>query len=55
MIDVYAFSTPNSVRVPIALEELGLEYNLKPVNIRKGEQKELPFRTLNPNGKVPSW
>jgi glutathione S-transferase len=53
MIDVYAFSTPNSVRVPIALEELGLEYNLKPVNIRKGEQKELAFRKLNPNGKVP--
>jgi glutathione S-transferase len=34
VIEVYAFSTPNSVRVPIALEELGLDYELKPVNVK---------------------
>lgn len=39
MMEVYAFSTPNSVRVPIALEELRLPYELRPVNLRKGEQK----------------
>jgi GST-like protein len=53
MIEVYAFATPNSIRVPIALEELGIEYGLRPVNVRKGEQKEAAFRALNPNGKVP--
>jgi len=53
MIEVYAFATPNSVKVPIALEELGLEYALHAVNIRKGEQKTLTFQHLNPNGKVP--
>lgn len=53
MLEVYAFSTPNSVRVPVALEEMGLEYELKPVNVRKGEQKDPAFRALNPNGKVP--
>jgi GSH-dependent disulfide-bond oxidoreductase len=53
MITVFAFSTPNSVRVPIALEELGLEYELKSVNVRKGEQKQADFLALNPNGKVP--
>jgi GSH-dependent disulfide-bond oxidoreductase len=53
MIEVYAFATPNSVKVPIALEELGLPYDLKAVNVRKGEQKEEAFVTLNPNGKVP--
>jgi glutathione S-transferase len=53
MIDVYAFSTPNSVRVPIALEELGLAYNLKSVNVRKGEQKFPEYLAINPNGKVP--
>jgi predicted MFS family arabinose efflux permease len=37
VIVVYAFSTPNSIRVPIALEELGLEYELKSVNVRQGE------------------
>jgi GSH-dependent disulfide-bond oxidoreductase len=34
------------------LEELGLAYTVKPVNIRQGEQKPLEFLTLNPNGKV---
>lgn len=53
MIEVHAFATPNSVKVPIALEEMGLAYALKPVNVRKGEQKSGVFLGLNPNGKVP--
>jgi glutathione S-transferase len=53
MIDVYAFATPNSVKVPIALEELGLDYALHPVNIRQGEQKADTFIALNPNARVP--
>ena len=53
MIELYAFATPNSVRVPIALEELGLAYEIKPINVRKGEQKEAGFLAINPNGKVP--
>ncbi|MDE1917962.1 MAG: glutathione S-transferase N-terminal domain-containing protein [Sphingomonadales bacterium] len=53
MLDVYAFATPNSIKVPIALEELGLNYNLRGVNVRKGEQKAPDFVALNPNAKVP--
>ncbi|WP_158745312.1 glutathione S-transferase family protein [Acidisphaera sp. L21] len=53
MYKVYAFATPNSVRVPIALEEMGLPYELKPVNVRKGEQKQPDYLAINPNGKVP--
>ena len=53
MLDVYAFATPNSVKVPIALEELGLAYKLHAINIRKGEQKAPEFLARNPNGKVP--
>lgn len=53
MIGVYAFATPNSVKVPIALEELGLDYALHAVNIRSGDQKDPAFVTLNPNAKVP--
>lgn len=53
MIEVHAFATPNSIKVPIALEEMGLAYELKPVNVRKGEQRESAFTALNPNGKVP--
>lgn len=53
MIEVHAFATPNSVKVMIALEEMGLPYTLRPVNVRKGEQKSEAFLALNPNGKVP--
>lgn len=53
MYQVYAFATPNSVKVPIALEELGLHYELHAVNVRKGEQKHPDFAALNPNAKVP--
>ncbi|WP_282373090.1 glutathione S-transferase N-terminal domain-containing protein [Pseudomonas sp. PS02290] len=53
MLIVHAFATPNSVKVPIALEELGLDYKLLPVNIRQGEQKHEQFIALNANAKVP--
>jgi GST-like protein len=53
MIKVYAFSTPNSVRIPIALEELGLPYQIEAINVRKGEQKDPGYLAVNPNGKVP--
>jgi GSH-dependent disulfide-bond oxidoreductase len=53
MLTVYAFATPNSVKIPVALEELGLPYDLRPVNIRQGEQKAASYLALNPNGKVP--
>lgn len=53
MIDLYAFATPNSIKVLIALEELRLDYTLHGVNVRKGEQKDAAFVALNPNAKVP--
>ena len=53
MIKIYAFSTPNSVKVPIALEELGLDYTLHAVNIRQSGQKAPDFLARNPNAKVP--
>jgi len=53
MYNVYAFATPNSIKVPIALEEMGVPYTLHPINVRKGEQKSEAFLALNANGKVP--
>ena len=53
MIEVHAFATPNSVKVLIGLEEMGLPYDLKPINVRMGAQKAEAFLALNPNGKVP--
>lgn len=53
MIEVYAYATPNSIKVPVALEELGLDYTLRSVNVKQGEQKQERFLALNPNAKVP--
>jgi GSH-dependent disulfide-bond oxidoreductase len=41
VIDVYAFATPNSLKIPIALEELGLAYRLIPVNLRNVTKSRL--------------
>ncbi len=53
MIDLYAAGSPNVVRIFIALEEAGLSYQLKPVDIFKGQQFDAAFRKLNPLAKVP--
>lgn len=53
MYELYAYATPNSIKALIALEELGLDYTLKPVNVRLGEQRAGALLALNPNAKVP--
>ncbi len=53
MIEVYAYATPNSIKALIALEELGLDHTLHPVNVKQGAQMQESFRALNPNAKVP--
>ncbi|MDQ3366572.1 MAG: glutathione S-transferase N-terminal domain-containing protein [Myxococcota bacterium] len=54
MIDAYAWTTPNGQKLLIALEELGLPYNLKWVDLGKGEQKRPEFLAINPNHKIPA-
>lgn len=53
MLEIHAFATPNSVKVVIAAEEMGLPYRLIPIDLRRGEQRSDAFVTLNPHGKVP--
>ena len=53
MYQLYAFATPNSIKPVIAFEELGLDYQLHAVNVRKGEQSSPSFIERNPNAKVP--
>lgn len=53
MIDLYSSTTPNVLKVILMLEETGLNYRLKPVNVWKGEQFDPAFVMLNPNSKVP--
>jgi GST-like protein len=54
MIEVWTWPTPNGHKVHIALEELGLPYAVKPVNIGKGEQFQPAFLALNPNHRIPA-
>jgi GSH-dependent disulfide-bond oxidoreductase len=54
MIRVYFHHTPNPLKVVLFLEETGLDYELVPVDIYKGEQHSAAYRTINPNGKVPA-
>ncbi|WP_270935216.1 glutathione S-transferase family protein [Falsiroseomonas oryzae] len=49
----YGWATPNSQRVSILLEELGLAYEVRPVNIRAREQFAPEIVALNPYGKIP--
>lgn len=53
-IELYYWPTPNGQKASIMLEEVGLPYTVKPVNILKGEQFEPGFLAVNPNNKVPA-
>ena len=54
MIDLYTAATPNGHKVSIALEELGLPYTLKVLDLAAGEQKRPAFLAINPNGRIPA-
>ncbi len=54
MIDLYTWTTPNGRKVSIMLEELGVEYNVCPVNIDEGEQFEPEFLEVSPNNRIPA-
>ena len=53
MIDLYTAPTPNGYKASCTLEELGMEYSVKVVDIRAGDQHTPEFRALNPNGRIP--
>lgn len=53
MIEVYSWPTPNGQKVHIALEELGLPYEMHAVDIGKGEQFAPDFLAMNPNHRIP--
>ncbi|MCB1889497.1 MAG: glutathione S-transferase N-terminal domain-containing protein [Rhodocyclaceae bacterium] len=53
MIVLYTWSTPNGRKVSILLEELGLPYEVRPIDITQRAQFAPEFLALNPNGKIP--
>lgn len=54
MIDLYYWPTPNGWKMTILLEELGIPYNLIPVDIGKGAQFEPDFLKISPNNRMPA-
>jgi GST-like protein len=54
MIKFYYNLAPNPTKVALCLEEMGLPYELVPVDTRKGEQHTPQFLAVNPNAKVPA-
>jgi GST-like protein len=54
MIDAYVWNTPNGYKALVLLEELGVPYTPRWVNILKGEQHAPEFLAINPNHKIPA-
>lgn len=54
MIDLYTSATPNGWKASITLEELGLPYTVKALDISTNVQKEDWFLAINPNGRIPA-
>ncbi len=53
-IELYYWPTPNGWKITIFLEEAGLPYDVKYVNIGKGEQFEPSFLEISPNNRMPA-
>ena len=53
-IQLYAFDTPNGRKISVALEEMGLPYQVNVINIMKDEQFAADFLKISPNNKIPA-
>ena len=53
-IELFTAATPNGWKVSVALEELGLPYTVRRIDLGKLEQKEEWFLKINPNGRIPA-
>ncbi|MCK8666796.1 glutathione S-transferase family protein [Pseudomonas azerbaijanoccidens] len=54
LIELYGANTGNSIRAAIALEEAGIAYTARKVDLWAHEQRDMPYKALNPAGKVPT-
>ena len=54
MLDLYTWNTPNGQKAAIMLEEIGLPYQIFPIDISQGAQHTDAFLAINPNGKIPA-
>jgi GST-like protein len=54
MIELYYWSTPNGHKITMFLEETGLKYEIRAINIGKGEQFKADFLAISPNNRMPA-
>jgi GST-like protein len=54
MIELYTWGTPNGKKVSVMLEEIGLPYNVHPIQIGQGDQFKPDYVAINPNSKIPA-
>lgn len=54
MIELFYWPTPNGHKISIMLEECGLEYEVKPVDIGAGDQFDPAFLAISPNNRMPA-
>ena len=54
MINVYTANTPNGIKIPIVLEEMGVPYAIHRIDLSANEQKQPAFLAINPNGRIPA-
>lgn len=54
MIELHTWGTPNGRKVSIMLEEIGLPYEVFPINITEGDQFASEFLELSPNNRIPA-
>lgn len=54
MIVLHTWTTPNGFKASIGLEEMGLPYKVKPINIGADEQFHPDFLKISPNNKIPA-
>lgn len=53
-IEIHYWPTPNGHKITIACEEMGLPYELKAVNIGRGDQFKPEFLAISPNNRMPA-
>ncbi len=54
MIELYYWPTPNGKKISIMLEECGLDYEVRPVDIGAGDQFKPEFLAISPNNRMPA-
>jgi GST-like protein len=54
MIDLYYWTTPNSHKITLFLEEVGIPYTIHPVNLSRGDQFKPEFLAISPNNRIPA-